>query len=235
MRQPRSHGGQPKWSEEPREKPTAKTARSGRMTVSLVALSGAAIASVYAVGYFNTNSAATELTSGNLATDNPVPASQQPVGSTAPPATDPTAQPRLQRPSGRDGERGEGERDGAPAQQGQAPAGTSPTQPPRATPPAAGGRQAQASGLRDGSYTGVGNSRHGGMEVTVVVKGGKLVSANVTGCGTRYPCSKVNPLVSEVVNRQGPPVDYVSGATDSSMAYIQAVRSALGQASSPAG
>jgi uncharacterized protein with FMN-binding domain len=85
-------------------------------------------------------------------------------------------------------------------------------------------------GLKDGSYVGTGFSRHGDIEATVVIAGGKIVSANVTGCGTRYPCSRVNSLVREVVAKQAPPVDIVSGATDSSYAYVDAVTQALAQA-----
>jgi uncharacterized protein with FMN-binding domain len=84
---------------------------------------------------------------------------------------------------------------------------------------------------RDGTYKAVGTSRHGDIEATVVVKNGKIASADVSGCGTRYPCSDVNPLISEVVSRQGAPVHYMSGATDSSQAYTRAVKSALAQAS----
>lgn len=84
---------------------------------------------------------------------------------------------------------------------------------------------------RDGTYKAVGTSRHGDIEATVVIKNGKITSADVSDCGTRYPCSDVNPLIDEVVSRQGTPVHYMSGATDSSNAYTQAVKSALAQAS----
>lgn len=87
-----------------------------------------------------------------------------------------------------------------------------------------------ATTYRDGSYTGSGNSRHGGMDVTVVVSGGKIVSANVVSCHTRYSCSDVDLLVEETVSAQKVPVHYVSGATDSSDAYNQAVANALAQA-----
>lgn len=63
-----------------------------------------------------------------------------------------------------------------------------------------------------------------------MISGGKITSASVTGCGTRYPCSKVNLLVNEVLSTQAIPTHYVSGATDSSMAYRGAVQQALSQA-----
>jgi uncharacterized protein with FMN-binding domain len=84
---------------------------------------------------------------------------------------------------------------------------------------------------RDGSYTAVGNGRHGPIEATIVIKNGKITSANVSSCGTRYPCSDVNPLINEVLSKQAVPVHYVSGATDSSQSYVAAVKSALAQAS----
>ncbi len=84
---------------------------------------------------------------------------------------------------------------------------------------------------RDGTYKAVGNSRHGPIEATVVIQNGKITSANVSSCGTRYPCSDVNPLIREVLSTQKAPVHYVSGATDSSQAYFGAIKSALAQAS----
>jgi Uncharacterized protein conserved in bacteria len=84
---------------------------------------------------------------------------------------------------------------------------------------------------RDGTYKATGNGRHGPIEATIVIKNGKITSANVSSCGTRYPCSDVNPLINEVLSKQAAPVHYVSGATDSSQSYYQAVKSALAQAS----
>ena len=82
----------------------------------------------------------------------------------------------------------------------------------------------------DGTYTGRGSSRHGDIAVAVVIEGGAIVSAAVTDCGTRYPCSDVNPLVSEVLTSGTVPVHNVSGATDSSRAYRAAVAQALQKA-----
>jgi uncharacterized protein with FMN-binding domain len=87
-----------------------------------------------------------------------------------------------------------------------------------------------ASKLRDGTYTGTGTSRHGSIGVTVVVRSGKIVSADITTCGTRYPCSKIADLPGEVIVRQSANVDFVSGSTDSSTAYKAAVTAALAKA-----
>ncbi len=85
-------------------------------------------------------------------------------------------------------------------------------------------------GYKDGTYVGRGTSRHGDIEATVVVQGGQIVSADVSRCMTRYPCSDVDRLVEEVVSIQAAPVHHISGASDSSRAYKQAVANALAQA-----
>lgn len=82
----------------------------------------------------------------------------------------------------------------------------------------------------DGTYAGTGNSRHGSITATVVIAGGKITSASVTNCATRYPCSDVDALVKATVANQGVPTSNVSGATDSSNAYKTAVSSALQKA-----
>ncbi len=89
--------------------------------------------------------------------------------------------------------------------------------------------QAQV-GYKDGTYVGRGTSRHGDIEATVVIQNGQIVSADISQCMTRYPCSDVAPLVDEVVRIQAAPVHHVSGASDSSRAYKQAVANALSQA-----
>jgi uncharacterized protein with FMN-binding domain len=89
---------------------------------------------------------------------------------------------------------------------------------------------AATSGYKDGTYVGSGNSRHGGIQAQVVIQGGTIVSATITRATTRYPASAIASLPREVVSAQGTNVDLVSGATDSSEAYLQAVDNALSQA-----
>ncbi len=120
-----------------------------------------------------------------------------------------------------------------------APVAVAPTSTPSAAvvaaatvAPAPGAVASAASGYKDGTYVGSGNSRHGGMQVQVVIQQGKITSANVISCFTRYTCSYVDQLVSEVLSKQSAPTNYVSGATDSSRAYRQAVTNALKQAGS---
>jgi uncharacterized protein with FMN-binding domain len=64
------------------------------------------------------------------------------------------------------------------------------------------------------------------------VQGGQITSAEITNCGTRYPCSRIATLPGQVIARQGAAVNYVSGATDSSVAFRAAVVAALAQARS---
>jgi uncharacterized protein with FMN-binding domain len=82
--------------------------------------------------------------------------------------------------------------------------------------------------FKDGTYSGWGSCRHGDLEATVVITGGRIVSATISQCLTRYPCHTwLAPLPAQVVLRQGPGVDYVSGATDSTDAFYGAVYDAL--------
>lgn len=196
--------------DEPPAKPSWwRRKRPGRLTNGLVALSAAAIVSVYAVGYMSTSAQEGDL--GGVAA--------------AAPAMDSAPTPTVEVPNLRQ-QRVQGvatpPATSTPRQQ-QAPAATP-------TPSSSSNGAAAAVGYKDGSYVGVGNSRHGSIEATVVISGGKITSASVSGCGTRYSCSKVNLLVNEVVTIQAAPMHYISGATDSSQAYRGAIMSALSQA-----
>jgi uncharacterized protein with FMN-binding domain len=83
---------------------------------------------------------------------------------------------------------------------------------------------------KDGTYTGWGYSRHGNIEASVVIEGGRIASATISQCRTRYSCSVIDRLPPEVAERQSPDVDYVSGATQSADAFYGAVVAALDKA-----
>ena len=229
---------------------TGKTTNK-RMTSNLVALSSVAILSVFGVGYARTQDAADLMANQGGATGastglaavlpstkarSPSHAAPTETAVTAPPdgiqvaddSVGPIGQaapsfPTVAAPSPNLAT--------APTATSAAPA-AKPTSPraiptlPAATPTI----RPNIRNLRDGSFVGDGFSRHGDIEATVIVSAGKIVSANVTGCGTRYSCNVVRSLVSEVVSRQTAPVDLVSGATDSSRAYHDAIVKALSQA-----
>jgi len=163
-------------------------------------LSSAAILAVYAAGYFNTS-----------AVETPSAALVQGI-STSVVAEAGSA---------------------APQPPGTAGAGSIASAAATATPsagksPIAAGTA--TTGYADGSYTATGTSRHGSIGVTVVVQSGKVVSADITTCQTKYPCSKVISLPGQVLTRQSAAVNYVSGSTDSSKAYASAVAQALAKA-----
>ena len=83
---------------------------------------------------------------------------------------------------------------------------------------------------RDGTYTGLGDSPHGGIEARIIIKDGRIVEAGIEACGTRYPCDVIDPLIHQPVARQSPDVDYMSHATESSDAYYEALVAALTEA-----
>src|SRR5690242_9452912 len=128
--------------------PERKKRPGTKITGGLVALSSAAIVTVYAAGYAQTQQAAAQL-DAPIATTSAPPTARIATATTAPTST-PFQPIRI------------------------SPAFTAPTTAPlpRTTPTPAGSatpaRVAGASGTyRDGSYTGLGRSRHGNIEVTV--------------------------------------------------------------------
>ena len=96
-----------------------------------------------------------------------------------------------------------------------------------ASPPAA---PAPAPTYKDGTYSGWGTSRHGDIQATVVIENGRIASASISQCYTRYPCSWIVALPPQVAQRQSPEVDFVSGATQSTNAFYYAVIEALAKA-----
>jgi uncharacterized protein with FMN-binding domain len=211
---------------------TAKWQRSKRLRISsgLVGLSSAAIVSVYTVGYARTQAAEDQLTAAvpaAVVAQAPAQTNGRAPGPLAPSASSPTpsaARPNQVAPTSTPS---------TARPQQVAPTSTPSAARPQQAAPTAAPRPTQVAaqgGYRDGTYVGSGNSRHGGVAVTVVVAGGKITSAQITNCQTRYPCSKISSLPGQVIARQSAQVNYVSGATDSSTAYRQAVANALAQA-----
>jgi uncharacterized protein with FMN-binding domain len=98
--------------------------------------------------------------------------------------------------------------------------------PPPAAPPAA----PPAPVWKDGTYTGWGTSRHGDIQASVVIEGGRIASATIAQCMTRYSCSVIETLPPQVAQRQSPETDLVSGATQSTDAFYFAVVEALSKA-----
>jgi len=232
-------------SVDPRRRPSPKgpKRKSGRtrITKRLVALSSAAILSVYAAGYVATQSAEQQIAAQaapaavvirTVATQSaPLTAALAPSATQAPataapeaaaPPTAASAAPAASAPAVTQAA-------AAPA----VPAASAPASSHAATaaaPAPSPTKTVQAGAYRDGTYVGAGFNRHANIRATVVVQNGRIVSAQATQCETRYPCSLIDGLPSQVVSRQKAQVNLVSGATDSSRAYLQAVTQALAQA-----
>ncbi|MEI6664984.1 MAG: hypothetical protein WCL53_02380 [Chloroflexota bacterium] len=217
----------------------ARDSRSRKVGPGLVALGSAAIVAVYATGYIRSEpteaaviAAATEAARQSLAqsplvipsqtaaptqTSNPTATTTQTGTATARPAV-PTATSSTST----------GVQAATPTKAPISAPTPAPTPVKTATPVPT---QVVSNGTyRDGTYSGSGTSRHGGIDVTVVVNGGRIVSAEISRCSTRYPCSYIEELPGDVVTNQKVTARYISGATDSSRAYAQAVSAALAKA-----
>lgn len=90
---------------------------------------------------------------------------------------------------------------------------------------------------KDGTFTGtVADAFYGNVQVSAVIQNGKLTTVNILQSPTDRPHSiEINSqampiLQSEAIKAQSASVDIVSGATDSSTAFISSLTSALSQA-----
>jgi uncharacterized protein with FMN-binding domain len=92
---------------------------------------------------------------------------------------------------------------------------------------------------KDGSYTGsVANAYYGNIQVKAVIQGGKLTDVQFL----QYPNDRANSvainqqampyLKQEALQAQSAQVDVVSGATDTSEAFVQSLTTALSTAKS---
>jgi uncharacterized protein with FMN-binding domain len=105
--------------------------------------------------------------------------------------------------------------------QAESPA-TTPEQEPRTAESPAASTAAQEGRYKDGTYLGWGSCRHGDIQASVVIEAGRIASATIARCLTRYSCSWIEALPGQVVSRQSTNVDYVSGATQSTDAFAEA-------------
>ena len=219
-----------------------------KISNKLVTLSSAAILAVYAAGYHRTGAAADRFeaqtarrsTAAPIAAGvvAPMPATQEvetthtvPRSLTPPPrkenarASSPaiqTAPPTSLAPAPLPTEQSQA----APSAPPAAPAPANPVAEPSAPPTVT--RQMK---YKDGTFLGWGYSRHGDIQASVAIQDGQIVSTAIATCATRYSCSWIANLPAQAVERQSPKVDYVSGATQSSNAFSDAVAEALSKAS----
>jgi uncharacterized protein with FMN-binding domain len=223
--------------------PEKKRGSNLRVANGLVALSSSAILAVYAAGYFRTRPEAERFTDASPARRAERPgadptttgvASSAPIQTTPqrPPTT--AAAPRPAPAAVVDGPLSEPADASAPPLAAapavaEAPQPTplvveAPVEPPPVQPVTPQGQ------FKDGTYLGWGSCRHGDIQASVVVESGRIASATIAQCRTRYSCSWIDALPGQVVSRQSANVDYVSGATESTDAFADAVNEALAQA-----
>lgn len=84
----------------------------------------------------------------------------------------------------------------------------------------------------DGTYQGEGQGFAGKIELGVTVEGGQIKTIEVVGNVSDDAAyfNQAKALLDDIIAKQTPQVDTVSGATFSSKGLIQAVQDALGKA-----
>jgi len=184
-----------------------------KMNRGLVALSSAAILSVYGLGYALSQPAAISLAAGS---DGVVTAPATPSSTAAGTSGASAAASAAAAATG----------SATPISPGAL--ASAPSSLAAATSSATQG--AASTGLKDGTYAGSGTSRHGGVNVSVTVQNGRIVAAPITSVSTRYSQNVIAGLPAAVLGVQSAGINLVSGATDSSSAYVQAVQQALSKA-----
>jgi len=218
---------------------------------TLLALSSSAVLAVYAAGYVRTRAAADRFAQQTDARVRPLvvatrPAVPAPAALTSIAAPAPvTVPPRAgaERAHDRKSRQPHAATHGADAAslplapQHEKPAAATTPGPPEASttappaPAAPEGAVAPATPrYKDGTYLGWGTSRHGDIQAQVIIEDGRIASATIAQCLTRYSCSVIAKLPPQVAERQSPEVDYVSGATQSADAFYYAVVDALSKA-----
>ena len=118
----------------------------------------------------------------------------------------------------------------APAEAAAVPQSGQPAAADLQQPPASLPTPRPFAAYKDGTYLGWGSCRHGDIQASVTLAAGRITEAKVAQCWTRYSCNWIDPIVPQVVARQSPNVDYVSGATQSVDAFYWAVIDALSKA-----
>ena len=105
-------------------------------------------------------------------------------------------------------------------------------EPSASTTPATTENQMASCLYQDGTYTGIGNGKTTGMQVSVTIVGDKIAQICVVASrdDEEYLVDAQNRLIPQIITAQSTAVDTVSGATRSSIGIIQGVDDALSQA-----
>ncbi|TAK16226.1 MAG: FMN-binding protein [Acidobacteria bacterium] len=217
---------------------------------TLVALSSAAVMTVYAAGFMRTRAAAERLehASRERPPALPVPAplmaaaspaaEAQPSTSVVPPPPDTPKKVRAPKKAKRvestvtstpATEPAQVAAAAAPVELAPQPVAPEPPPPPPELPSAEmllGG-----TALHDGTFLGWGSSRHGDIQASVTILSGRITAVSIAQCRTRYSCDVVAHLPNKVLKDQTPEkINNVSGATQSVDAFYYAVVDALNKA-----
>jgi uncharacterized protein with FMN-binding domain len=176
-----------------------------RLSRGIVSLAASAITAVYAAGYIHTQAADASIGAADAAA--------APVTSSEPATAQPPAVTTTN-----------------PLPSGTASTTTTSNSAPATQVATSSGSSQSGSTLKDGTYTGVGTSRRGNVQVSLSIQGGRIANVNITGATTEYPTRDIANLPGQVVSRQSAQTDIVSGATYSSLAFRGAVQQALQRA-----
>src|SRR6185312_6431905 len=234
----------------------AKGGSNRKVANSLLAAGAAAVLTVYAAGYERTRPAAEQL-EAESAVRRPLSRPAAPLAAPSAPAVQPqdkresvrevatVASPSVPAPAPLATPASEPSPEVAPAAPPPVSSPVTPAPEPAAPAPAAAivatpavpspapatpAAPQPAAQYKDGTYKGWGTCRHGDIEAQVVIEGGRITSASISQCLTRYSCDVIGRLPPQVVQRQSAEVDYVTGATESANAFYYAVLGALGKA-----
>ncbi len=112
-----------------------------------------------------------------------------------------------------------------------------PTNVPTGNAPLPTARPTTASGFKDGQYTGsVADAYYGNIQVAIVIANGRISDVKFL----QYPNDRGHSILintyampflrQEAINAQSATVDIISGATDTSQAFIESLSNALSQA-----
>lgn len=230
-----------------------RAAANQRISKSLLTLSSAAVVAIYAAGYHRTSTAAERFDQeaeqrkkgAEVAVLAPVVA--QGATAAAPAAAAPAAAAATKKNGTVKAPARKSPPAGGSIKSGESSESSATASSPEDSGAKAKGRDAETEAaaaaqpkFKDGMFLGWGSCRHGDIEASVTIEGGKIVASAITQCLTRYSCTWISPRVpsdvlpdlpSEVVKRQSAKVDYVSGATESSYAFADAITAALSKAS----
>ena len=231
-----------------------------RRSNTLVALSSAAVMTVYAAGFMRTRAAAERFDHASreripvLPAPAPaaVPAPASVVAEAAPliasqaPASTPSVDVRPKTEVERKTDQQEiaaaipaatPEKIEEPAAAKTEPVAPAPVTPSGATTPPAPAVSPSAevllggTELHDGTFLGWGSSRHGDIQASVTILSGRITAVSIAQCRTRYSCDVIAHLPGKVLKDQTPEkLNNVSGATQSADAFYYAVVDAMSKA-----